>query len=54
VVGELAEVIILSSPSFDERSKDTVIKQVCLDLKLLGFKRVHITDGGSYTMHFGL
>lgn len=54
VVGELAEVIILSSPSFDERSKDTVIKQVCINLKSLGFKRVHLTDGGSYTSHFGL
>lgn len=54
VVGELAEVIILSSPAFDARSKDTVIKQVCIDLKTLGFKRVHITDGGDYTMHFGL
>lgn len=54
VVGELAEVIILSSPSFTARSQDTVIKQVCIDLKTLGFKRVHITDGGDYTMHFGL
>jgi sRNA-binding protein len=54
VAGELSDVIILSSPSFDARSKDTVIKQVCVDLKSLGFKRVHITDGGEYSMHFGL
>ncbi|SMB99857.1 hypothetical protein SAMN00120144_2809 [Hymenobacter roseosalivarius DSM 11622] len=54
VVGELADVIIMSSPTFDARSKDTIIKQVCIDLKTLGFKRVHITDGGDYTMHFGL
>lgn len=54
VVGELAEVIILSSPSFTARSQDAVIKQVCINLKSLGFKRVHITDGGDYSMHFGL
>lgn len=54
VVGELADVIIMSSASFDAQSKDTVIKQVCIDLKALGFKRVHITDGKDYTMHFGL
>lgn len=54
VVGEQADVIIISSPSFDAQSKDTVIKQVCIELKALGFKRVHITDGRDYTMHFGL
>lgn len=54
VVGELAEVIILSSPSFTAQSQDTIIKQVCINLKSLGFKRVHITDGGAYSMHFGL
>ncbi|MBC6609021.1 hypothetical protein H8B13_19535 [Hymenobacter sp. BT188] len=54
VVGEQADVIIMSSPSFDAQSRDTVIKQVCIELKALGFKRVHITDGGSYTMNFGL
>ncbi|WP_133272893.1 hypothetical protein [Hymenobacter radiodurans] len=54
VVGEQADVIIMSSPSFDAQSKDSVIKQVCIDLKALGFKRVHITDGKDYTMHFGL
>ncbi|WP_188548506.1 hypothetical protein [Hymenobacter qilianensis] len=54
VVGEQADVIIMSSRSFDAQSKDTVIKQVCIELKALGFKRVHITDGGDYTMHFGL
>ena len=54
LVGEQSEVIILSSPSFDANSKDTVIKQVCIDLKALGFKRVHITDGGDYSMNFSL
>jgi hypothetical protein len=49
VGGEQAEVITLSSPSFNAENQNFVLQQVRSELTELGFKQVTITDGKAFT-----